>query len=43
MLLQHGANVGAKDDNGRTASQIEVESNENRDEIMKLLSEHPAG
>ena len=43
VLLQHGANVGAEDNNGRTASQIKVESNENRDEIMKLLSEHPAG
>ena len=42
VLLQHGANVGAEDNNGRTASQIKVESNENRDEIMKLLSEHPA-
>jgi hypothetical protein len=43
VLLQHGADVEAKDDNGGTASQAEVVSNKNRDEIMKLLSEHPAG
>jgi hypothetical protein len=43
VLLQHGANVEAKDDNDRTALQVDVRSNKNRDEIMKLLSEHRAG
>ena len=43
VLLQHGADVGAKDDRGRTALPVEVASDKNRDEIMKLLSEHPAG
>ena len=41
VLLQHGANVGAKDGSGRTALQIA--SDTGHDEIVKLLSEHRDG
>jgi ankyrin repeat protein len=37
VLLEYGANVGAKDNEGRTAFQIA--SAGRNDEIMKLLSE----
>ncbi len=40
VLLEHGANVGAKDWQGRTPLQIASERG--YDEIMKLLSEHGA-
>jgi ankyrin repeat protein len=42
MLLEHGANVGAKDNEGETAFQMASESAVGRDEIMKLLLEHGA-
>ena len=40
VLLEHSANVGAKDWQGRTPLQIASEKG--YDEIMKLLSEHGA-
>ena len=41
VLLEHGANVGAEDNEGRTAFQIA--SAKGYDKIMKLLSEHANG
>ena len=42
VLLDHDANVGAEDDNGKTPLQVELlQRHETRDEIVKLLSEHP--
>jgi ankyrin repeat protein len=35
VLLEHGADVGAEDEDGKTA--LEVSSSERHDEIMKLL------
>ena len=40
LLLEHGANVEAKDDVGRTAFQ--VASAKGHEEVAKLLSEHGA-
>ena len=40
MLLEHGANVGAKDNEGETAFQMA--SAVGYDEMMKLLLEHGA-
>jgi ankyrin repeat protein len=37
-LLEHGADIGAVDDKGRTAFQVAEEAG--HDEMMKLLSEH---
>lgn len=40
LLLEHGANVWEKDDEGRTS--LDVASGEQREEIIKLLLEHLA-
>ncbi|KAF8473034.1 hypothetical protein DFH94DRAFT_765466 [Russula ochroleuca] len=40
VLLEHGANVGAEDNQGKTPFQIASANGE--DEIMKQLSEHGA-
>jgi ankyrin repeat protein len=38
VLLEHGADIGAKDDKGRTPFQVAEEGK--GDKIMELLSEH---
>ncbi|KAI0261911.1 ankyrin repeat-containing domain protein, partial [Russula aff. rugulosa BPL654] len=40
LLIEHGANVEAKTDEGRTP--LDVARGEQREEIIKLLSEHVA-
>jgi ankyrin repeat protein len=40
VLIEHGANVEVKDDKGRTP--LDFASEEQREEIMKLLLEHGA-
>jgi ankyrin repeat protein len=48
LLIEHGANVEVKNDEGETPLDIlvlsgeHVASSENREEIIKLLSEHLA-
>jgi ankyrin repeat protein len=40
VLLEHGANVGAEDDEGRSSFQIALAVGD--EEIIELLSEHGA-
>ncbi|KAF8489915.1 hypothetical protein F5888DRAFT_1951512 [Russula emetica] len=42
VLLEHGANVGAEDESGKTPFTLAKSRESQSDEIMKLLSEHGA-
>ena len=42
LLLEHGADVEAKDNDGKTALQVAAASDRGHDEVMKLLREHGA-